>query len=155
MHTEMSPAALHGAAKACTALAAIALVCAGVALFAAPVRAAESAPGSASSARGRYLVENIGMCSDCHSARDAKGQIVKATALQGAPIGFKPMMEMPWADVAPPIAGLPAGWTKAQMATFLQTGKRPDGSEPRPPMPPYRLSKADAAAAAEYLASLK
>ncbi|MHB2166555.1 c-type cytochrome [Alsobacter sp. R-9] len=151
MHSEMSPAALHGAAKACTALAVTALVCAGLALFAAPVRAAESA----SVARGRYLVENIGMCSDCHSARDAKGQIVKATALQGAPVGFKPLMEMPWADVAPPIAGLPAGWTKAQMATFLQTGRRPDGSEPRPPMPPYRLSKADAAAAADYLASLK
>jgi hypothetical protein len=118
--------------------------------------AASSAFADARSvARGRYLVEQVGMCSDCHSARDAKGQIVKETALHGAPLGFKPLVEMPWADVAPPIAGMPAGWTKAQLETFLQTGKRPDGKLPRPPMPEFRFNKADAGAVTDYLASLK
>lgn len=144
---------LDSAAKACVALAGSALICASVALALAPLPAA--AAESASVTRGRYLVERIGMCADCHSARDAKGQIVKETNLKGAPIGFKPLVEMPWADAAPPLAGLPAGWTKAQFAAFMSTGKRPDGSSPRPPMPEYRLDKADAAAVADYLASLK
>lgn len=110
---------------------------------------------AATVARGRYLVEQVGMCSDCHSARDPKGQIVKATALQGSQLAFKPLVEMPWADVAPGIAGMPSGWTKPQLVTFLQSGKRPDGSMPRPPMPEFRFNKADATAVADYLASLK
>ena len=110
---------------------------------------------AATIARGRYLVEQVGMCSDCHSARDPRGQIVKSTLLQGAPLAFKPTVEMPWADVAPGIAGMPSGWTKAQLVTFLQTGKRPNGDMPRPPMPEFRFNKADATAVADYLASLK
>lgn len=151
MTTRTSTATFDAAIKACAALAATALVCAGIALMMAPAAAAERG----SVARGRYLVEQVGMCADCHSARDAKGMIVKETNLRGAPIGFKPLAEMPWADTAPSLAGLPSGWTKAQFVTFLGTGKRPDGSTARPPMPEYRLTKADAAAVADYLASLK
>jgi cytochrome c553 len=151
MTTKPCTATIDTAVKACTALAATALICAGIALMMAPAAAAEKG----SVARGRYLVEQVGMCADCHSARDARGMIVKETNLRGAPIGFKPLAEMPWADTAPPLAGLPSGWTKAQFVTFLSTGKRPDGSAARPPMPEYRLTKADAGAVADYLASLK
>lgn len=151
MTTRPDTATLDTAVKACTALAATALICAGIALMMAPAAAGEKG----SVARGRYLVEQVGMCADCHSARDARGMIVKETNLRGAPIGFKPLAEMPWADTAPPLAGLPSGWTKAQVVTFLSTGKRADGSTARPPMPEYRLTKADAGAVADYLASLK
>ena len=153
MTTRTPSSTIESAIKACVALAGSALVCAGVALAMAPTAAA--AAESASVARGRYLVEQVGMCADCHSARDAKGQIVKETNLKGAPIGFKPLMEMPWADAAPPLAGLPGGWTKAQFVTFMTSGKRPDGSSPRPPMPEYRFNRADAAAVADYLAALR
>ena len=48
------------------------------------------------------------MCNDCHTPRDEKGQLILAKALQGAPLGVQPIHPMPWADTAPPIAGLPA-----------------------------------------------
>ena len=53
------------------------------------------------------------------------------------------------------LAGLPGNYTEAQLAAFLQTGKRPDGSMARPPMPPYRMSASDAQAVAAYLKSLR
>jgi hypothetical protein len=60
-----------------------------------------------------------------------------------------------WTGQAPRIAGLPQGFTRAEVAKLLQTGRKPDGSRPRPPMPQYRMSPADAAAVAAYLASLR
>jgi cytochrome c553 len=111
--------------------------------------------GAQSVARGKYLVEGTSMCNDCHTPRDEKGQLVLSKALQGAILGVQPIHPMPWADTAPPIAGLPANYTPAQMVTFLQTGKRPDGSMPRPPMPPYRFSRTDAVSLTAYLRSLK
>ena len=105
-------------------------------------------------ARGKYLVEQVAMCTDCHSPRDGKGEFVRERWLQGAPLGFKNTVPMPaWAEVAPPLAGLP-GWTEAQVVTLLTTGKDQKGEPPDPPMPPYRMSKEDATAVAAYLASL-
>ena len=95
------------------------------------------------------------MCNDCHTPHDDKGELITSKALQGAPIGFQPLHPMPWANAAPPIAGLPANFTPAQMVTFLETGKRPDGSMPLPPMPAYRFSHTDALALTAYLRSLK
>src|SRR3954465_14313616 len=106
-------------------------------------------------ARGQYIVERVGMCHDCHTPRDEKGQLIMAKSLQGGEIGSRPIHPMPWAEIAPPIAGLPGHFTPEQMVTFLQSGKRPDGSTPRPPMPPYRLSKEDAQSVTAYLRSIK
>lgn len=106
--------------------------------------------------RGRYLVENVGMCGDCHTPRGAMGEPDLQRPLGGAGLGFAPTVAMPaWTDKAPAIAGPKAlGWTRTQMVTFLVTGAAPDGSSPRPPMPAFRFTKADAEAVAAYLASL-
>jgi len=114
-----------------------------------------AAAGAQPIGRGQYIVERVGMCHDCHTPRDETGQLIMSKALQGAPIGSQPIHPMPWAENAPPIAGLPSHYTQEQMVTFLQTGKRPDGSTPRPPMPPYRLSHEDALAVTAWLRSLK
>jgi cytochrome c553 len=114
-----------------------------------------STAAEAQIARGKYLVEQVTMCGDCHTPRDATGQLIPALALHGAPIGFRPIHPMPFAEQAPPLAGLPPHYTAAQFATFLQTGRKPDGSQPFPPMPSYRLSKEDAWAVVDYLKSLK
>jgi mono/diheme cytochrome c family protein len=111
--------------------------------------------GAQSVARGKYLVEGTSLCNDCHTPRDEKGELIMSKSLQGAPIGFQPLHPMPFAPVAPRIAGLPANYTPAQMVTFLQTGKRPDGSMPSPPMPPYRFSREDALALTAYLRAMK
>jgi cytochrome c553 len=105
--------------------------------------------------QGKYIVEGVGMCGDCHTPRDQTGAPIAAQALQGAPIGFRPTHPMPFAEHAPGLAGLPGHYTEAQLVTFLQTGKRPDGSLARPPMPPYRMSADDAKSVAAYLKSLK
>jgi cytochrome c553 len=111
--------------------------------------------GAQSIARGKYIVERTSMCADCHTPRDEKGQLILSKSLQGAPLGVQPIHPMPWADTAPSIAGLPAHYTSAQLVTFLETGKRPDGSTPHPPMPPYRFSHSDAVAVTAYLGTLK
>jgi mono/diheme cytochrome c family protein len=115
---------------------------------------AETAGRAALIARGRYLVENIGMCADCHSPRNERGELIPAQSLMGSPLGFAPTFPMPaWTPVAPPIAGLPT-MTEAEAVKFLREGTRPDGSRPRPPMPEFRLNEADATAVAAYLKSL-
>jgi len=106
-------------------------------------------------ARGKYIVERTSMCHDCHTPRDETGKLLMDKSLQGAPIGSKPIHPMPWADYAPPIDGIPPHFTPQQMVTFLQTGKRPDGSLPLPPMPPYRFSPEDAQSVMEYLRAMK
>jgi cytochrome c553 len=114
-----------------------------------------TAAGAQSLAHGKYLAQQLGMCGDCHTPRDATGQLIVDRTLHGAPIGFRPLHPMPFAEQAPALAGLPAHYTAAQTATFLETGKRPDGSMAKPPMPPYRMSKADAWSVVQYLKSLK
>ncbi|HET7535037.1 MAG TPA: c-type cytochrome [Candidatus Didemnitutus sp.] len=104
--------------------------------------------------RGRYLVNNVGLCADCHSPRNEKGEYIRAQWLMGAPLAFAPTVPMPaWSPAAPPIAGLPS-MSERDARHFLMTGQRPDGSTPRPPMPEFRFSEEDAAAVAAYLKSL-
>ena len=117
-------------------------------------RAADEKASKRLLARGDYIVNNVALCSDCHTPRDPKGMLIESKALQGNSIDMTPTHPMPWANNAPRLAGLPDGFTVEQLAKFLHTGVRPDGSSPRPPMPPYRLTMADAKAVATYIASL-
>jgi hypothetical protein len=103
--------------------------------------------------RGRYLVENVGMCADCHTARTEKGEFDRSRWLMGAALPFQPTVPMPWSPVAPPIAGLPS-MTEAQGLDYLKSGKLPDGSMSRPPMPEFRFDHDDAVAVVAYLKSL-
>jgi len=100
--------------------------------------------GDAQTAHGRYLVERVAMCTNCHGP-----------GLQGGPLHVKPIKPIKgWADDVPGIAGLP-GWSKPAAAKFLATGLGPDGKPADPPMPRYRLDADDAAAVVAYLRSLK
>ncbi len=107
-------------------------------------------------AHGKYLVTRAVPCSDCHSPRDSKGQLIAGRELQGAPIGFKPLHPVPgWVTAAPAIAGLPQGWTFDQAVHFLETGLMPGGGHAGPPMPEFRFNRYDASAIATYLQSLR
>ncbi|MGA7382990.1 MAG: cytochrome c [Terriglobales bacterium] len=109
---------------------------------------------SAKLARGKYIVEGVGMCADCHTPRDEKGEPIPGKTLQGAVLGLKPIVPMPvWADKSPNIAGLP-GWTDEQAVKFLMTGAAYNGLPGRPPMPQYRMNRQDAEAVVAYLRSL-
>lgn len=129
-------------------------------LAASAVLLAACAPQTASApteaeivARGEYLVTAIGGCNDCHTPMTPQGPDM-TRSLHGATLVFAPTIEIPWAPVAPPIAGIPATYTREQFEAFLQTGARPDGSRPLPPMPPYRFNEEDARAVAAYIATL-
>lgn len=115
---------------------------------------AEEAPtGEQLAARGEYLVLAIGGCNDCHTLMTPQGPDM-TRSLQGATLAFAPTVDMPWAPIAPPIAGIPAHFTEAQFIAFLETGVRPNGSHALPPMPQYRLNEDDARAVAVYIKSL-
>lgn len=104
-------------------------------------------------ARGRHLVENVALCSDCHGPRLRSGELDRTRWLQGAPIGFQPLAKMPWAPVAPPLAGATA-YTDAHLVTLLTTGRRAEGTSPLPPMPAFKLTADEAQAVVAYLRSL-
>lgn len=110
--------------------------------------AAERAPDRE---RGRYLVERVGLCADCHTPRNERGELQLDRWLQGAPLPFAPTVPMPFAPAAKPIHGLPTLPDDAAALTFLTTGVLPGGRTPLPPMPPYRFSPEDARDVLAYL----
>jgi len=104
--------------------------------------------------RGKYLVEGVAGCRDCHTPMDEKGVPIAGRDLQGAPILFKPTVPVPtWAEKSPNIAGL-RGWGNTDAVKFLMTGIAYNGLPARPPMPQYRMNKEDAEAVVAYLRSL-
>ena len=136
----------------CIGLAVLVVFCAAALSSARPQTQSEAGKGRLE--RGRYLVQQVGLCGDCHTPRDDKGQPIEAKTLQGARIMFKSTVPMPsWGEFAPPIAGLP-GFTDTQAITFLTTGNDVAGKLSAPPMPPYRFDKDDAAAVVAYLRAL-
>jgi mono/diheme cytochrome c family protein len=92
--------------------------------------------------RGRYLVQQVGMCVNCHGS-----------GLKGAKLEFL-AAGLPVAHFAPRIAGLPH-LSAAQAVTYLQVGLLPNATRSRPPMPQYRLHHDDAVAVVAYLKQLR
>lgn len=104
--------------------------------------------------RGRYLVEEVAKCPECHTPRDARGNLDAHAWLQGAPIWIRPVQPIPdWADHVPPLAGLPS-YTDEQMERVLEKGVGPEGEALRPPMHIYHMNASDAKAIIAYLKSL-
>lgn len=106
--------------------------------------------------RGKYLVHHVAMCVQCHTPRDEQGNLKKVSLLQGSAIPVaSPFSEQHWAFKAPQLAGLPAGFQEEDLVRLLRTGKGPRGNSPKPPMPPFRMTKQDAQAVAAYLKSIR
>jgi mono/diheme cytochrome c family protein len=106
-------------------------------------------------AHGEYLVKAIGQCGDCHTPMNAKGEFIPGQWLRGKKLEFAPTVPMPvWADTSPNIAGLP-GWNHEKAVQFFMTGLAPNEQPARPPMPQYKMNRADAEAVVAYLESLK
>lgn len=107
--------------------------------------------------RGRYLVERVAQCPECHTPRDVGGNLIRTQFLQGAPVPVKapPYPNMRWAFQAPAIAGL-AGFTDQDvMRLFTEGIVVRTGQPPTPPMPRFRFSREDAEAVIAYLRSLR
>ncbi|SRR6266404_2690239 len=105
--------------------------------------------------RGKYIVENVAMCEQCHTPRDEHGTPDRTLWLQGGPVQIRPTYPAPdWALRAPRIAGTPPG-TDAEFITLLTTGISRHGRPPDLPMPPFRMTRGDAEAVLAYLKSLR
>jgi hypothetical protein len=117
-----------------------------------PAQTAPKASGDVE--RGHYLVDNVAMCSECHTPRDAAGNLDNSRYLQGARIWISPVHPTTnWAMRAPALSGL-IGFTDQQMETILEKGIGPDGLAIQPPMHIYHMNRADSSAIVAYLRSL-
>jgi mono/diheme cytochrome c family protein len=104
--------------------------------------------------RGRYIVEDVAMCEECHTPRDANGNLDESRQLQGAQIWIQPVHPMTnWANRAPGISGF-VGFSDAQGEDIFERGIGPNGLPIQPPMHIYHMSQSDALAVIAYLRSL-
>ena len=104
--------------------------------------------------RGKYIVEDVAVCSQCHTPRNGAGDLERGQWLEGAPLWLLPARPMTdWPLQAPRIAGSPGG-SDADMIELLTTGLWRDGKRLRPPMPQFRMSREDAESVVAYLRSL-
>jgi len=80
-------------------------------------------PGSdAQLERGRYLVEALGHCTECHTPRNALGVTQRANWLGGAP---DPSGKGRVPNITPHDTGL-GGWSVDEIAYYLETGFTPE-----------------------------
>lgn len=104
--------------------------------------------------RGRYIVERVVMCYECHSTRDPQGNIVVGTKFMGGPMPMRPPWSGNWPLQIPRIAGLP-GYSDEEATRLLTQGAiKRDGTQLRAPMPRFRMTPQDAADVIAYLRSL-
>ena len=102
--------------------------------------------------RGRYLVEGVLACSNCHVPRGPQGQPEPQKGMSGG-MQF-PALKAVASNITPdPETGI-GKWTDAQLGKAIREGIRPDGTLVGPPMPSefYRhISDEDLAHVIAYL----
>jgi len=110
--------------------------------------------GGTDVARGKYIVEGVAMCGQCHTPRDSNGNPDRTRWLQGAPVLWQPANpDSNWPLNAPRIGGNPPA-PDVDMVKLLATGIWTTGGPLRAPMPQFRMAVVDAEAVVAYLKSL-
>ncbi|MDP9169825.1 MAG: c-type cytochrome [Acidobacteriota bacterium] len=110
-------------------------------------------------ARGKYLVEEVARCHDCHTPKMDNGSYIKSQWMKGATMTVAPASSVSgWHSAVPDVT--PGGalwkrWGDAGMIAFLETGKTPRGGNASPPMPVYTLKHDDAEAIVAFLKTLQ
>ena len=122
---------------------------------AAQQRAAAPAPMAAetrgNAEHGRYLVERVAMCGECHSTRNDAGEIVEATRLRGGPMPARVPWPADWPVMTPRIAGLPAYSDAEAMRLLTEGAIKRNGTQARAPMPRFHMTHQDAADVVAFL----
>ena len=118
----------------------------------APAAAPASMP-SGNAEHGRYIVEHVAMCIECHSGRDSRGTILDSERFLGAPIPFAPPWPNDWAMRAPRNRGLPGYSDELAFRLLTQGAIGRNGEQLRAPMPRFRMSAQDAADVIAYMRS--
>jgi mono/diheme cytochrome c family protein len=119
-----------------------------------PQRAGDKTGATADVARGKYLVESVAVCGQCHTPRDSNGNPDRSRWLQGASVPYMPAKpDSDWPINAPRIGGTPPA-SDADMVKLLTTGIWTNGDHLRSPMPQFRMDRSDAEAVVAYLKSV-
>jgi mono/diheme cytochrome c family protein len=108
--------------------------------------------------RGKYLVEEVARCQECHTPKTETGAFDMAKSLKGAKLNIAAITPVQgWHAQSPDITSTSQLWQRwgdAGMATFLETAKNPRGGAAGPPMPAYTMKAEDAEAVVAYLKTL-
>jgi mono/diheme cytochrome c family protein len=108
--------------------------------------------------RGKYLVEEVARCQECHTAKGADADFDRSKWLKGAKLEIAPIGTIQgWHASSPDLTSTSALWTRwgqDGMTKFLETARNPRGGKAGAPMPAYTLSHDDADAIVAYLKSL-
>jgi len=125
-----------------------------------PAKTANGAPKAGSPgatgavARGKYIVEDVAYCTNCHTPRTSTGELDRTKWLQGGPLFWQPAQHVPnYPQLVPRLAGTPPA-NDDEMVILLTTGVWKDGTRLREPMPQFRMTKEDALAVIAYLKTL-
>jgi mono/diheme cytochrome c family protein len=119
-------------------------------LFAAPLHAENQLE------RGRYLVETLAGCGNCHTPRGPNGPLKDKKFAGGEIIKHEDFTAVV-ANITPDSETGIGNWTDSQIITAIREGRRPDGSLLGPAMPSrsYRhLADQDVEAIVAYLRSV-
>lgn len=120
---------------------------------------APSAPAAATAAggnaeHGRYIVEHVAMCFECHSPRDENGNIIESQKYLGGPIPVRPSWGSNWAIKAPRNKGLPGYTDELALRLLMQGSIGREGQQLRPPMPRFSMNRQDAADVIAFMRSI-
>ncbi|MEO5670929.1 MAG: cytochrome c [Ramlibacter sp.] len=104
--------------------------------------------------RGKYLMDSMVACGNCHVQRGPQGQPLMDKGLSGGMVFDEKPFRAVAANITPDAETGVGKWTDDQLAKAIREGIRPDGRVIGPPMPieSYRhMSDADLAAIIAYL----
>ncbi|MDA0229718.1 MAG: cytochrome c [Proteobacteria bacterium] len=122
-------------------------------LFFSPAEETPDAPFTKPEERGRYLVDVLGHCAECHTPRNMAGGLKRGKTLAGSRYG--PGGTVP--NITPDTETGIGAWSIGDLVFFFQTGLKPDGDDVQGEMRDViedglrHLSKEDLLAIATYL----
>ncbi len=144
----------HLPCNLCSKLLLVTIAFVSVAIASAQTKPAPAASASTSVERGKYIVESVAVCGQCHTPRDSEGNPDLTRRLQGGPVPWQPSSpDSKWPQTVPRIGGTPPA-PDADMIKLLTTGIWTNGRRLHAPMPQFRMERSDAEAVVAYLKSI-
>ncbi|HEX7081312.1 MAG TPA: c-type cytochrome [Gammaproteobacteria bacterium] len=120
--------------------------------------AAENPDRAAQLARGKYLVETIAGCGNCHTPHLEDGKLDETMAYAGEFVIEEPVFTAYAANITPDMETGIGSWSEEDIVKALREGVRPDGRVLGPPMPFHfynKMSDTDAYAIAAYIKTVE
>ena len=107
---------------------------------------------------GRYLVETVAGCGNCHTPHLPDGSLDESMAFAGAFVIEEPVFKAYAKNITPDMETGIGSWSEDDIVNAIRNGQRPDGTYYGPPMSFgwYRnMSDTDAYAIAAYLKTVR